>query len=801
MQQDRLIGAAGEGRYAAFRGWAGPAGVRQLAARPRAARGRDEVERLDLGLEPGRAPGDASRLAGRRRRSSSPSPTSTTSGRTRPCATSRRGSSSSGSMAAPADRRAGRHGRLQRRSRRADVRSGCGLPASGRRTRRRTAPSPRSRGRRASRRRRWTRTASPSCLDYIWVRGAVAVESARLAFDRPGSARTRRSTRRTTSASRPTWRSGRRGDDAAPGPSRRLAAGAGEHARGVPRRARRAGLRRPRVRRPGGGRRRPGRDPRRDARRGSRASTRRVDELTAEALERHGVPTPRRRARGGPAPRVPRRRAEGRPGARRGRRADGRPRAGPRAGGRLVVRGRTRSSGSGGWRRCGRAGSTPMDLSDATIGLADGPGLSGDLGRLAGRSTPSRSPRPARPELDVAAWTVRSRPTYGRLERLGVNAICAEAQPSTADASPIGAARTAPARSERPMLSARSTRGRRMTDRAADLVVVGAGTVGGWASYFAKADGLGRVVVLEKGLAGQGASSRAAGIVRAQGGTPATVALGRWTIDFYNGQQAAIGTDSGFRELGYLILAVTEDDERAGRERVEMQRREGLDVRWLSAAEATALIPTPGRRRPPRRQLHRDRRLHRPAAQRPGLLARDAGGGRRAPRADGVHRAASSSRRVRRCVARRRRRDVRRTDRDRARAPDRRAVTPVGRAARRAPDPGRRRSPHGLRPRAARGVRRRADADGLRHRRGAVLAARGGRAALRLERPGRGAGRGAVDQLADVREGPRATERARAGDARARDPQDLGGDDRLHARPPADPRAGADAGRRPDRRA
>ena len=131
-----------------------------------------------------------------------------------------------------------------------------------------------------------------------------------------------------------------------------------------------------------------------------------------------------------------------------------------------------------------------------------------------------------------------------------------------------------------------------MTTERADLVVVGAGTVGGWASYFAKSDGLGRVVVLEQGVAGQGASSRAAGIVRAQGGTPATVALGRWSIEFYRGQHAAIGTDSGFRELGYLILAVTEDDERAGRERVEMQRREGLDVRWVSAAEATALIPS-----------------------------------------------------------------------------------------------------------------------------------------------------------------------------------------------------------------
>ena len=126
----------------------------------------------------------------------------------------------------------------------------------------------------------------------------------------------------------------------------------------------------------------------------------------------------------------------------------------------------------------------------------------------------------------------------------------------------------------------------------ADLVVVGAGTIGGWASVSAAGDGAGRIVVLEAGLAGQGASSRAAGIVRAQGGTPTTVALGRWSIDFYRRQAAELGTDSGFRELGYLILAVTEDDERAGRERVAMQRREGLAVEWLSSEAAGARIPT-----------------------------------------------------------------------------------------------------------------------------------------------------------------------------------------------------------------
>src|SRR3954471_1461101 len=95
-----------------------------------------------------------------------------------------------------------------------------------------------------------------------------------------------------------------------------------------------------------------------------------------------------------------------------------------------------------------------------------------------------------------------------------------------------------------------------------DLVVVGGGAIGGWASCFARASGAGRVVVLERDRVGQGASSRAAGVVRAQGGAPETVALGRWSIDFYLAQRERFGVDSGFRRLGYLLLAVTAADVR-----------------------------------------------------------------------------------------------------------------------------------------------------------------------------------------------------------------------------------------------
>jgi sarcosine oxidase subunit beta len=126
----------------------------------------------------------------------------------------------------------------------------------------------------------------------------------------------------------------------------------------------------------------------------------------------------------------------------------------------------------------------------------------------------------------------------------------------------------------------------------ADLVVVGAGTVGGWASVFATEAGLRRVIVLERDVAGQGASSRAAGMVRSQGGTPDTVRLGSWSIEFYRAQAERYGTDSGFRGQGYVILASTVADERAARARIEMQRGMGSYSRWVDAAEARSLSPT-----------------------------------------------------------------------------------------------------------------------------------------------------------------------------------------------------------------
>jgi len=128
--------------------------------------------------------------------------------------------------------------------------------------------------------------------------------------------------------------------------------------------------------------------------------------------------------------------------------------------------------------------------------------------------------------------------------------------------------------------------------RTADAVVVGGGTVGAWCAYFLRQAGLARVVLVEKGHLGQGASSRAAGIVRMQGGTPEAVRLGLWSRGFYLRQRDEIGTDSGFTEQGYLLPCFTEADVGAARERMAMQAAFGVPVRWLDPDEVDELNPT-----------------------------------------------------------------------------------------------------------------------------------------------------------------------------------------------------------------
>ena len=329
-----------------------------------------------------------------------------------------------------------------------------------------------------------------------------------------------------------------------------------------------------------------------------------------------------------------------------------------------------------------------------------------------------------------------------------------------------------------------------MTDRA-DLVVVGAGTVGGWASVFAKADGA-RAGRRRGARAGRDGRVVAGGRHRPGAGRHARDRRPR-PLDDRLLQRPGGGLRHGLR----LPRARLPDPRghrggRAGRPRARRDAAgEGLAVRWLDAAEAAttagtlspdghrggSYLETDGHIDPPRNV-----RAYSLAMQAAGVELRERTtftGLRTTPAPDGGSRVTAVETDARR-------------HRDRARAADRRADRCAPSARRPAcgsrPARSATRSPCSSRMPAFAVDRA---ADGLRHRRRPVLAARGGRPALRLERPRRRAGRGPPHRLGVLRADARAAGRVRAGHARARPAPDLGGHHRLHARPPADPRPGA----------
>ncbi len=108
---------------------------------------------------------------------------------------------------------------------------------------------------------------------------------------------------------------------------------------------------------------------------------------------------------------------------------------------------------------------------------------------------------------------------------------------------------------------------------SADVVVVGGGTVGAWTAVQLAERGVKRVVLLEKGTLGDGASSRAAGMVRAQGGTEAAIVLGMRTQDFYAASGDRFPLDCGFVAQGYLMPCFSDAEVAAAHDRVALQQQ------------------------------------------------------------------------------------------------------------------------------------------------------------------------------------------------------------------------------------
>jgi len=117
--------------------------------------------------------------------------------------------------------------------------------------------------------------------------------------------------------------------------------------------------------------------------------------------------------------------------------------------------------------------------------------------------------------------------------------------------------------------------------RSADVVVVGGGTVGAWTAVLLAESGVPNIVLIEARTLGDGASSRAAGMVRAQGGTETAIRLGLRTQEFYAASGDRFPLDCGFVAQGYLMPCFTDAEVAQAHDRIALQQRL-LAIRWQS---------------------------------------------------------------------------------------------------------------------------------------------------------------------------------------------------------------------------
>lgn len=128
--------------------------------------------------------------------------------------------------------------------------------------------------------------------------------------------------------------------------------------------------------------------------------------------------------------------------------------------------------------------------------------------------------------------------------------------------------------------------------RTADVVIVGGGCMGASAAFHLTRLGITNVVVVERDTQlATGSTGRNAGGVRHQFSHDANILLSLESIGVLERFEEYTGFAAELHQDGYLFLLSTPASVETFQRNVALQRSHGVDVQWLSAADAAGLAP------------------------------------------------------------------------------------------------------------------------------------------------------------------------------------------------------------------
>ena len=125
----------------------------------------------------------------------------------------------------------------------------------------------------------------------------------------------------------------------------------------------------------------------------------------------------------------------------------------------------------------------------------------------------------------------------------------------------------------------------------ADIVIIGAGIIGCSIAYHLSLLGNARVTVVEQDLICSGSTGRSAGGIRQQFGTELNIRLSQESVRMFERMPEELGTDPGFRRIGYLFLASSDAEMRMFQRNVALQRWMGVPVQIVSVEEIQRIVP------------------------------------------------------------------------------------------------------------------------------------------------------------------------------------------------------------------
>ena len=124
-----------------------------------------------------------------------------------------------------------------------------------------------------------------------------------------------------------------------------------------------------------------------------------------------------------------------------------------------------------------------------------------------------------------------------------------------------------------------------------DVVIIGGGVNGLATAYNLARRGAKNIVVLEKGYIGSGDTGRCGAGIRQQWGLEENIVLARESLRIYERLSGELGFNIFFRQGGYLVLILDEQERDVVSRTIPLQNKLGVPTRLLSVPEIVDLVP------------------------------------------------------------------------------------------------------------------------------------------------------------------------------------------------------------------